>query len=221
MIWKEWKHLTKLDPDRVVSKEAVQAVAESGTDAIMISGTQRITQRKIMKLIELLKPYKIPKIIEPVDASLINYDVDYIFVPSVINTTDLSWLIGKHVEWVRNYEIVWEKVVPEAYIVLNPSSAVGYLTQARRLSSEEAAAYAVCAERYFGFPIIYLECSGSYGDPQLVKVVKERIENATLFYGGGIDSREKAKEMKRYADAIVVGNVLYEKGVDKYLETLI
>jgi phosphoglycerol geranylgeranyltransferase len=222
MNWTNWKHITKLDPDRPISKETVKAVAENGTDAIMISGTQNITSPKIAKLIEMLKDYKIPKVLEPVHPSLIKYEpFDRVFVPTVINSNELLFTIGIHRDWVKNYEVKWEKIVPEAYIVLNPNSAVGRLTKVKAIGLEETVAYAICAERYFGFPIVYIECSGMYGNPETVRAVGEKLEKATLFYGGGIDSGEKAAEMKKYADAIIVGNVLYEKGIDKYLETIV
>jgi phosphoglycerol geranylgeranyltransferase len=60
--WKEWKHITKLDPDKQITETALGTIIESGTDAIMISGTQNITDKNVSQLITLLKEYKIPKI---------------------------------------------------------------------------------------------------------------------------------------------------------------
>ena len=221
MFWERWKHITKLDPDKPISQKCVDAVVGSGTDAIMMSGTQNITNEKISKLISMLKDYSIPKILEPVDSQFLQYEgVDYIFVPSIINTDDATWLIGKHKEWIQKYEINWDMIVPEAYIVLNPDSAVGRLTSAKtKVSTEDAAAYASCAERYFNFPIVYIEYSGTYGNPEVVKSISDKLERSRLFYGGGIDSRAKALEMKEYADTIVVGNVLYD-ALEKFFETI-
>ena len=104
-------------------------------------------------------------------------------------------------------------VVPEAYIVLNPDSAVGRVTRADcGIGPREVSAYATCAERYFRFPIVYLEYSGMYGDPAVVKAASEVIDKSILYYGGGINSAQKAAEMSRYADTIVVGNAVYEQG---------
>ncbi|RJS84575.1 geranylgeranylglyceryl/heptaprenylglyceryl phosphate synthase, partial [Methanophagales archaeon] len=54
-LWKNWKHITKLDPDKHITQADLKTVVESGTDAIMISGTQNITDRNVSQLISLLK----------------------------------------------------------------------------------------------------------------------------------------------------------------------
>ncbi|MEM2933373.1 MAG: phosphoglycerol geranylgeranyltransferase [Methanocellales archaeon] len=223
MIYRKWRHITKLDPDRKITQGDIDRIATSGTDAIMIGGTQKITPAKVKRLISMLKRHKIPKILEPSKPEAVCYeDVDAVFVPSVINTQDITWLIGKHREWVQHYQVRWEKIVPEAYIVLNPDSAVANLTKSRtNLSKEEVAAYARLAENYFKFPIVYIEYSGKYGDPEVVKAAKESLKKAALFYGGGIASREQALEMKKYADTIIVGNAVYEAGFERFLETIV
>lgn len=219
--WKNWNHITKLDPDKHVSQNDLKTIVESGTDAIMISGTQNITSKNTAQLISLLKDYEIPKLLEPATPEAVMYeDIDYIFVPLVINAGDLKWVVGKHVEWIRTHTIQWDRVIPEAYIVLNPESAVAKLTKSMTdVTPGEVIAYAQYAEKYLRLPIIYIEYSGTYGDPSMVKELSESLTEASLFYGGGIDSKEKAAEMKSYADVIIVGNVVYTD-MDKFIETI-
>ncbi len=222
--FRDWKHITKLDPDKKNTKEIIQTVLESKTDAIMVSGTQRITKRKVVKLIDMIKGYDKPIVLEPVKAEAVTFkDIDYIFVPSVINSRDRWWIIEAHVNWIlkiKKKDAPWEKIVPEAYIVLNPNSAVAKVTKAAtNLSLNQIVSYAIFADRFANFPIIYIEYSGVYGDPKVVKAVKEELKKAKLFYGGGINNREKAEKMAKYA-TIVVGNVVYDD-LNKFKETIV
>ena len=208
---RKWKHVMKLDPDKKISEKNLEKIAKSGYDALMVSGTQNVTRRKVEKILGMIKKYDIPKVLEPPHPGCIVDGFDYVFVPCVINSDDAMWVVGKHKEWVEKYDINWERIVPEAYIVLNPDSMVGKVTKARtNIGQKEVVAYAVCAERFFNFPIVYIEYSGKYGDPEIVRAVHKSLEKALLFYGGGINSREKAVEMTKYADVIVIGNAAHE-----------
>jgi phosphoglycerol geranylgeranyltransferase len=216
MKWKDWVHVTKLDPDKQLRPGDIDAIAASGTDALMLSGTLNVTQENLAALQKQVKAYNLPLVMEPAspDAVLMQ-GIDYVFVPSVINSTDVQWIIGKHSTWIQKQKqkIEWDLIVPEAYIVLNPDSAVGKLTKSLcDLKAEEVAAYAAVADHYFHFPIIYIEYSGMFGDPEVVKAASDAIRNSILYYGGGINSAEKAAQMSRYADTIVVGNAVYDQG---------
>jgi len=220
--WKTWAHVTKLDPDRHLSEEDIAGIATSGTDALILSGTLNITQENMSQLRDQVKEYGLPLVVEPAGPeSVVFNEIDLLYVASVMNTSDAGWIVGKHKQWAMRPGINWDRVIPEAYIVLNPDSSVAKVTGADcGLSYKDTVAYASIADHYFRFPIVYLEYSGTYGDPELVKEVCKVIDNAVLYYGGGIDSGEKAYEMARYADTIVVGNAVYEKGVSALIETV-
>ena len=182
----------------------------------MLSGTLNVTQENLSALQKQVGAYDLPLVMEPAgpDAVLMQ-GIDFVFVPSVMNTTDVQWIVGKHREWVQMQKgkIPWDFIVPEAYIVLNPDSSVGRMTKAMcSLKAEEVAAFASVADHYFHFPVVYIEYSGIYGDPAVVKAVSEALDKSVLYYGGGINSAEKAAQMSRYADTIVVGNAVYDQG---------
>jgi phosphoglycerol geranylgeranyltransferase len=216
MKWKDWVHVTKLDPDKQLKAGDIDAIATSGTDALMLSGTLNVTKENLLALQKQIAAYDLPVVMEPAGPEAVLIEgIDYVFVPSVMNTTDVQWIVGKHRFWVQqqNGHIPWDEVVPEAYIVLNPNSSVGRVTRAVcDLKPADVAAYTSVADRYFHFPIVYIEYSGTYGDPAVVKAASEAIDKSILYYGGGINSAEKAAVMGKYADTIVVGNAVYDQG---------
>ncbi|MDP3395964.1 MAG: phosphoglycerol geranylgeranyltransferase [Methanoregula sp.] len=216
MKWKDWVHVTKLDPDKQLKPGDIEAIAASGTDALMLSGTLNVTKENLAALQKQLKAYDLPLVMEPAGPeAVLMQGIDYVFVPSVLNSMDVQWIVGKHQLWVQQQKgkIPWEYLVPEAYIVLNPNSSVGKVTKSVcDLKAEEVAAYAAVADHYFHFPIVYIEYSGTFGDPIVVKAASDALDNSILYYGGGINSAEKAAQMSKYADTIVVGNAVYDQG---------
>jgi len=216
MKWKDWVHVTKLDPDKQLRAGDIDAIASSGTDALMLSGTLNVTEDNLAELFKQVKSYGLPLVMEPAGPdAVLTRGIDLVFVPSVMNTTDVQWIVGKHRIWVQQQgpKIAWDKVVAEAYIVLNPDSSVCRLTKSVCiLGPEEVAAFTAVADRYFHFPIVYIEYSGTYGNPAVVKAASDAIDHAVLYYGGGINSADRAAEMSRYADTIVVGNAVYDQG---------
>jgi phosphoglycerol geranylgeranyltransferase len=221
--WKNWKHVTKLDPDKKINDKIIESIIETGTDAIMISGTQNITKENVTELLEMLKEYDIPKVLEPATpAGLVYKNIDWLFIPSVFNTRYALYINGMHKIWIKMQKdsINWDIVVPEAYIVLNPKCAVAKVSKAETdMTPEGTVATAICAEKYFNFPVIYIEYSGMYGDPTIVKAVKESLTKAHLLYGGGINTKERAEEMSQWA-TIVVGNTIYENGTHSFIDTM-
>ncbi|PKL60299.1 MAG: geranylgeranylglyceryl/heptaprenylglyceryl phosphate synthase [Methanomicrobiales archaeon HGW-Methanomicrobiales-4] len=220
--WKTWAHVTKLDPDKNLTEDQMAEIATSGTDALMLSGTLNITRENMQNLRDQVKEYGLPLVVEPAGPeAVVAEEIDLLFIASVMNTSQSQWIVGKHKEWVLHNTVPWDRVVQEAYIVLNPDSSVARVTGADcSISAEEVAAYAEIADRYFQFPVVYIEYSGTYGNPDVVRAAADAIDNAVLYYGGGIDSGEKAAEMGQFADTIVVGNAVYDRGVQALIETV-
>src|SRR5690625_1979676 len=126
----------------------------------------------------------------------------------------------RHTRWPRDWSsdvcsseykkmMNWDEVFMEGYCILNPESKAYQKTNCSLPDDEDVISYAFMTEYIFHLPIFYLEYSGTYGDPELVKKVRKELNKTKLFYGGGITTAEQAKEMKQYADVVVVGNSIY------------
>ncbi|TLS36032.1 heptaprenylglyceryl phosphate synthase [Pseudalkalibacillus caeni] len=220
--YKEWKHIFKLDPNKEIEDTDLEKICESGTNAVMVGGSDGVTLDRTLELLARIRRYAVPCVLEVSNIDAITPGFDYYFIPTVFNTNDVRWIKGLHHEAVKEYGALmdWDEIVMEGYCVLNEESKVASLTSAdTSISTEDVVAYARMAEKMFHLPIFYLEYSGAYGDIEAVKEVKSVLEDTRLFYGGGISSLEQAEEMAHYADAIVVGNIIYED-IKKALKTV-
>ena len=226
MPWADWDHILKIDPDKpLVAGETFADVAATGTDALMIGGTTGITPEKMEAVVDACAAYDIPLYLEPSapEVAIKTDQLDGYFVPTVLNTQDPLFLIGAHKEWVKLYEgpMPWSFIHTEAYIILNPDADAATYTQADcDLDAEDVAAYATVAERLFGQEIVYIEYSGMFGDPDIVAAANSAIEEATLFYGGGIRDAETAATMSEVADVIIVGDLVHDEGVEAVADTV-
>lgn len=220
---KSCKHLTKLDPDREHTLSLIEKVLNSETDGIVIGGTQGITAAKTVALLQMVRTVvasSLPVWIEVSEQEAIQPGADGYFIPLVLNTGNVEWLMGAHQKafaslnfLLRHLPIDLDKIlIPEGYIILNPDCAAAKKTQANtNLSATDIAGYCLVAKHLYKLPIIYLEYSGSLGSLELVSQVKKQIGQTRLFYGGGIASPQTAYDFSRYADTVIVGNIVYQK----------
>lgn len=208
---KEWKHVFKLDPAKELNDEHLELLCESGTDAIIVGGTDDVTLDNVLDLMYRVRRYALPCVLEVSTMEAISPGFDYYFIPMVLNSKEKKWMMDIHHEAVKQYKDMmnWDEIMMEGYCILNPDAKAYKKTNCTLPTDEDVVAYAFMTEHIFKLPIFYIEYSGTYGDPNLVKKVKDELKETLLFYGGGITTSEQAKEMKEHADVIVVGNSIY------------
>lgn len=210
--YRHWRHIFKLDPNKPLPDEALEAVCESGTDAVIVGGTDGVTLDNTLNLLARIRRFSVPCVLEVSSVDALTPGFDLYFVPTVLNSKQSDWVIGHQHRAVKELAdlINWDEIVAEGYCIVNEDSKVAELTSAHSgLSSEDIRAYALIAEKMFRLPIFYLEYSGTYGDPAVVESIGRELEETRFFYGGGISNRDQAREMARFADTIVVGNAVY------------
>lgn len=208
---KKWKHLFKLDPAKDISNEDLEKICESGTDAVIVGGTDNVTLDGVLDLLARIRRYTVPCLLEISNMEAITPGFDYYLIPMVMNTTDKKWMMDIQHQAIKQYKDImdWNEIFVEGYCILNEEAKAFRKTNCVLPDNDDVTAYAYMAEHIFHLPIFYMEYSGTYGDPELVKQVKQQLDETLLVYGGGIENKEQAAEMSEYADLIVVGNSIY------------
>jgi putative glycerol-1-phosphate prenyltransferase len=210
---REWRHVFKLDPNKEISDARLEKICESGTDAVIVGGSDGVTLEKVLDLMARIRRYTVPCVLEVSSIEIVTPGFDLYFIPTILNSSDVKWITGLHQQAIKEFGDLmdWDEIAVEGYCILNPECKAAKLTSAKvDLTKDDVRNYARMAEKMFHLPIFYLEYSGQYGDVELVAEVKKVLEKTTLFYGGGISNIEQAAEMAKHADVIVVGNVIYE-----------
>lgn len=220
--YNEWKHVFKLDPNKEITDEHLEKVCESGTDGIIVGGSDGITLENTLQLLSRIRRYSVPCALEISNKEMITPGFDYYFIPSVLNSEDVRWVNKFHHEAVKEYGALmnWNEIVMEGYCILNGASKAAKLTKANvNIDIDDVIAYAQMAEHMYRFPIFYIEYSGTYGEVEIVKAAKKVLTKTRLFYGGGIQTADQATEMAQYADTVIVGNSIYEN-IEQALATV-
>ena len=208
----QWRHVFKLDPEREISDEDLDAICMSGTDAIIVGGSSGVTFDNTVDLMSRIRRYEVDCALEVSTLEGAVPGFDGYFIPLVLNTSRSEWINGKQTEGLVEYGtfVPWEETAAQGYIILNKDATAAKVTGAHtELSEQEVVAHVQMADRLMRLPIVYLEYSGSFGSMSCVKQARSAMHQGRLFYGGGIDSAEKAKEAAQYAHTVVVGNIIY------------
>lgn len=213
MDFTTWRHAFKLDPAKTVTDEHLELLAESGTDGIIVGGTDGVTLDNVLDLLVRIRRFSVPVALEISTVESVTPGFDYYFIPTVLNSTKVEWINGVHHAAMREYGHMmdWDEIVTEGYCILNPGCKAAKLTGVTAVPDEEdVVAYARMAEHLFKLPVFYMEYSGIYGNPKIVEAASRVLDKTRLFYGGGITNAADAKTMAAIADTIVVGNIIYD-----------
>lgn len=208
-----WRHVFKLDPQKALSDTDLQLICQSGTDAIMVGGTDGVTFDNAVELLGRIRRYELPCVQEVSNSEAVVPGFDGYFIPLVLNAANVQWVVGAQHEAVKQFGgmIPWTDVLGEGYVVLNRESRVAKLTGSRTdISPEDVTAYAEMAEHLLQLSVFYVEYSGTYGDIEMVRAAKKGLNRARLIYGGGIRSVGQVREMAAVADTVVIGNGVYD-----------
>lgn len=73
----EWKHIFKLDPAKEISDEQLEMICESGTDAVIVGGTDDITLDGVLDLLSRIRRHTVPCILEISSMEAITPGFDY------------------------------------------------------------------------------------------------------------------------------------------------
>ncbi|SEO04912.1 putative glycerol-1-phosphate prenyltransferase [Amphibacillus marinus] len=208
-----WKHVFKLDPAKTLTDDQLDQICESGTDAIIVGGTDNVTLDGVLDLMSQVRRYTVPCVLEVSTLQAVTPGFDFYDIPMVLNSQDKKWMMDVQHQAIKEFGhmLNWDELVTEGYVIMNPDAKAYKLTNCYLPNESDVIAYAQMAEYMFRLPVFYLEYSGMYGDIELVKQVRHVLKQTQFVYGGGITTVEQAKEMAQYADTIVVGNSLYEQ----------
>ncbi|PHK49510.1 heptaprenylglyceryl phosphate synthase [Staphylococcus edaphicus] len=217
-----WKHMFKLDPAKAISDEDLMKVCTSGTDAIMVGGTDNVSEENVLYLMRKVQSYSLPIVLEISNIDSIVPGFDLYFIPTVLNSRDVKYHNGLLLEALKSFGalIDFNELVFEGYVILNPECKVAELTDANtQIDDVDIEAYAQMINDMYKLPVMYIEYSGIYGETDIVKSAADMLTETQLFYGGGISSYEEAEEMAAIADTIIVGNIIYEN-INNALKTV-
>ena len=84
MDFTTWRHAFKLDPAKNITDEALERIAKSGTDGIIVGGTDGITLDNVLDILIRMRRYSVPLALEISTVESVIPGFDYYFIPTVL-----------------------------------------------------------------------------------------------------------------------------------------
>ncbi len=208
-----------IDPDSVgdpgVLKSLLDLSSECCVDYFFVGGSL-ITHNSLSSTIQLIRnETDIPVILFPGNNMQIDLHADGILFLSLISGRNPELLIGQHVVAAPILKGSSIEVMPTGYLLIGNerNSSVAYMSNTNPIPADKfaVAASTAMAGEMLGLRLIYLDGGSGAREciqPRMIMTVRKNI-SCPLIVGGGIDSKEKARNVLRAgADLIVVGNAL-------------
>jgi putative glycerol-1-phosphate prenyltransferase len=211
--YRRWRTILKLDPARPLGDERLMEVSAWPVDAIIVGGSGGYGAAEVSALRDRLRRYALPLCLEVSDLAALCPEFDLYLIPLVLNSTEVDWVVGRQQSALKRFGslVDRERMIGEGYCILNPDATAARMAHARtELEPADVVAFARLAQDLLRLPIFYAEYSGIYGDPQVVAAARSVLEDTLLWYGGGIRAPEQVREMAGVADAIIIGNAVYD-----------
>ena len=82
---------------------SLKKLCESGTDAIIIGGTDGVTLENVLDLMARVRRYTVPCVLEISSIETVTPGFDLYFIPTVLNSSDTKWITGLHQQAVKEY----------------------------------------------------------------------------------------------------------------------
>lgn len=223
-------HMALIDPDKQTPEQAgeiAKRMLAAGSDAVLIGGSTGVTSENLSSTAKAIKSSSgLPVIHFPGSAEALSNDVDALLFMSMLNSTDVKWLIGAQVFAAPYIKKLGIETIPMGYVIVEPGMKVGEVGKAdpvKRDDINRAVSYALACQMY-GMSMVYFE-AGSGADrpvpPEMIRAVKDAID-IPLIIGGGIRTPEAARVAHDAgADIVVTGTLLEQCTDDSKLKAVV
>jgi putative glycerol-1-phosphate prenyltransferase len=208
-----------IDPDKHTVDSLARTVGiadRAGVEFILYGGS--IISTHLPHSIETIRRHTAkPVFLFPGSLLQLSYQVDGIFLLSLISGRNPELLIGNHVQAAPFLKKSGMEVIPVGYILMGQGgqTSVEYMSQTMPIPAEKtdiAIATAIAGEM-LGLKAIYLEAGSGAAQnisPKTVAAIKGNI-NIPLIVGGGIRTPQQVEAIfDAGADVIVVGTAAEE-----------
>lgn len=209
-----------IDPDKLQMnqlKRSIGKINASQATHIFVGGSLVEDNKTDLVVIEIKQHSNLPVILFPGDVSQISQSADALLFLTLISGHNPDYLIGKHVEAVKNLRGSKLEIIPTGYILIEngKETAVQKVTGTKPIkrSNIQKITDTAKAGELLGLKLIYLEAGSGAKHPipiEIIKAVKQDLK-VPVIVGGGIKSKSQLESAYQAgADLVVIGTAFEE-----------